>query len=216
MDPWTDRLSEYLDDELEPAERSAVEQHLASCASCRNTLEGLRDVARRAAALPYRVPAEELWPGIERRVRAIAPARRTFTFSFVQLAAAAIFLMALSGGLVWMLRGPARETVSTTNQTTSGRHRPATTLPVSLADETYDQAVTDLQRALQQGHSRLDPNTIRIIEQNLQTIDAAIAQAQRALEADPSSTYLNGHLADARRRKLALLRSVSMMADPEG
>jgi anti-sigma factor RsiW len=216
VDPWTDRLSEYLDDDLDPAERVAAERHLASCESCRTCLEELRHVAHRAATLPDRAPADDLWPGIERRVRSIAPLRRTFTFSFAQLAAAALLLVALSGGAVWILRGPAGETVTTADQTTSGRHRPATTLPVSLADETYDRAVTDLQQALEQGRSRLDPNTVRIIEQNLQTIDAAIAQAQHALEADPSNAYLNGHLADARRRKLALLQSVSMMADPEG
>jgi hypothetical protein len=102
------------------------------------------------------------------------------------------------------------------DEASSPRPRPATTLPVSLADETYDQAVADLQRALDSGRSRLDPNTVKIVEKNLQVIDAAIAQAQRALETDPSNTYLNSHLADARRRKLALLKSVSIMTDPEG
>jgi tetratricopeptide (TPR) repeat protein len=89
-------------------------------------------------------------------------------------------------------------------------------LPVSLADATYDKAVTDLQQALAQDRSRLDPNTVQIIEKNLRTVDEAIAQAQRALEADPSNTYLNSHLADARRRKLALLRAVNLVANPEG
>lgn len=216
MDRWTDRLSDYLDDELAPGERAALEQHLASCDRCRDTLDGLREVVRQAARLSPRVPTEDLWPGIEQRVRAIAPVRRTFTFSFLQLAAAAVCLVALSGGLVWVLIGPVRGVPASVDQTTSGSRSPATTLPVSLADDTYDKAVTDLQHALEQGRSRLDPNTVRIIEQNLQTIDAAIAQAQRALESDPSNAYLNGHLADARRRKLALLRSASMMTDPEG
>ena len=31
-DVWTDRLSEYLDDELPPGERAALEGHLAQCA----------------------------------------------------------------------------------------------------------------------------------------------------------------------------------------
>lgn len=216
MDPWTDRLSEYLDDDLEPPERSAIEQHLAQCGSCRETLEGLRRVTARAATLPVRVPSSDLWPGIERRVRTIRPGRRTVTFSVTQLAAAAVVLMALSGGLVWMLRNPAGDTASVTGQTTSGQHRPATTLPLSLADATYDKAVTDLQQALVQDRSRLDPNTVQIIEKNLRTVDEAIAQAQRALEADPSNTYLNSHLADARRRKLALLRAVNLVANPEG
>lgn len=218
MDPWTDRLSDYLDDELELAERSALEQHLATCEACRDTLAALQRVIARASQLPPLVPTSDLWPGIEQRVCAIRPVRRTVTFSFGQLAAAAILLVAVSAGLAWvLLRGPSSTPSSTVPETASfSRPRPSTALPVSFADETYDRAVADLERALEDGRARLDPNTVRIIEKNLQTIDAAIAQAQRALEADPSNTYLNGHLASARQRKLALLRSVSRMTDPEG
>ena len=35
-------LNEYLDDELDAAERTAVESHLAQCANCRETLDDLR------------------------------------------------------------------------------------------------------------------------------------------------------------------------------
>ena len=34
-DPWIDRLSEYVDDELEPSERLQLEQHLLDCPRCR-------------------------------------------------------------------------------------------------------------------------------------------------------------------------------------
>jgi anti-sigma factor RsiW len=217
VDPWTDRLSEYLDGELEPAEVAAIEQHLAACENCRRTMSELRGVIARAASATPVMPAADLWPGVERRVRAIRPSRRTVTFSLPQLAAAALLLVALSGGLIWVLRGPGERTgAATGGPAVASRERPATTLPVSLADRTYDQAVADLQRAIEHERERLDPNTVAIVEKNLQVIDAAIAQAQRALEADPSNTYLNGHLADARRRKLALLRSVRLMTDPEG
>jgi hypothetical protein len=218
VDPWTDRLSEYIDDELTDGERGALEQHLSSCHGCRVALAELRAVVNRASTLPPRVPAQDLWPGVLTRIRTVRPVQRRISLSFTQLAAAAVVLMALSGGLVWMLRQPAAierpqsgtEAVDRTDRT------PATALPVSFADETYAKAVADLQQALEQGRDRLDPDTVRIVQQNLAAIDAAIAQAQSALESDPSNTYLNGHLVDARRRKLALLRSVSALADPEG
>jgi anti-sigma factor RsiW len=218
VDPWTDRLSEYLDDELTAPERAELERHLAACEECRATLEALRAVVARAASLQARTPDADLWPGIEHRVSQLRPARRTFTFSLPQLAAAALVLIALSGGLVWMLRQPVPSAVPGRNDTSAARGRtPDTTLPVRFADETYDRAVTDLQRALDRDRARLDPKTVAVIEKNLAAIDAAIDQAQRALQADPSNTYLNGHLADARRRKLAWLRSVSGLAiDPEG
>src|SRR5437867_8055233 len=63
-DQWTDRLSEYLDDELSSAEVTALEAHLGACASCRATLDELRRVVARARALDDRPPATDLWPGI--------------------------------------------------------------------------------------------------------------------------------------------------------
>jgi len=45
-----------------------------------------------------------------------------------------------------------------------------------------------------------------VVEEKLQLIDRAILEAERALAADPANTYLTGHLADTRMRKLDLLR----------
>jgi hypothetical protein len=71
--------------------------------------------------------------------------------------------------------------------------------------------VADLERVLAGGRGQLDTTTIRVIEQNLAAIDQAIAQAQRALEADPANLYLNTHLAETMRRKLELLRQAATL-----
>ena len=84
---------------------------------------------------------------------------------------------------------------------------------VSLADDQYDAAVADLEKALKLGRGKLDTATIAIVEQNLQTIDQAIAQAREALSADPANSYLTGHLVEARRRKLDLLRRATALTD---
>ena len=44
-DQWNDRLSEYLDDELTPGERAALESHLATCRDCAVTLDDLVELA---------------------------------------------------------------------------------------------------------------------------------------------------------------------------
>lgn len=211
-DRWTDRLSDYLDDELAPAERAALEQHLASCGVCTATLAELRDVVARAASLPARPPATDLWGGIEPRLdpmqSVVTPfeprARRRVSFTLPQLVAAGLALMVMSGGAVWILRngGPATDLppVAATGDPGSAL------LPVSTADPRYDEAIADLEQALAAGRSQLDPGTIRILESNLQAIDDAIEQSRRALAADPANVYLHSHLADARQRKLALLR----------
>ena len=55
-----------------------------------------------------------------------------------------------------------------------------------------------------------------MIERNLKTIDLAIQEARMALNDDPANAYLNSHLADARRRKLDLLRQATTLASAGG
>ena len=58
--------------------------------------------------------------------------------------------------------------------------------------------------------------TVKILESNLAAIDKAIDQSRQALAADPANVYLNNHLADARQRKLALLRRATAIVGPKG
>jgi tetratricopeptide (TPR) repeat protein len=227
-DAFTNRLSDYLDDEdLDPSERAAIEGHLAGCAGCRRTLAELRDVTIRARALEDAPPAADLWPGVASRLsrpdRVVPfPSRppRLFSFTLSQLVAAGLALMVLSGGLVWMARiGGARTDMQPVLGAPSAASQPAAAqtevTPANFADAQYDQAVADLERALDLGRGRLDPETVRILEVNLQAIDRAIEQSRRALSEDPANMYLNAHLAQYRQRKLALLRRATAIASNE-
>ena len=77
----------------------------------------------------------------------------------------------------------------------------------------YDEAIADLQQTLDAGRSKLDADTISVLEQNLLSIDRAIEQCRRALEADPANPYLSEHLVAVKKRKLALLRRATAMTD---
>src|SRR5262245_57402419 len=109
-DDWTDRLSEYLDDELSGHDRAALEAHLATCEACRTTLEELRAVMTRAASLQAVAPAADLWPGVAARLGARTSTvtlfrdrlARRVSFTWPQLVAAGLALMVLSGGAVWL------------------------------------------------------------------------------------------------------------------
>jgi hypothetical protein len=223
-DSFTDRLSEYLDDELSSPERAAVDAHLTQCAACRSTLEDLRGVVSEAALLRDARPARDLWSGIAARIapdgqpRArVSPFRRAITsrlsFTLPQLAAAGIALMVLSGGLVWMARsGDPRADIEPVNAQSDSHSQTPIITPVNFADQRYDEAVADLERMLEAGPTKLDPETVRVLQENLGAIDRAIDQCRRALATDPANVYLNMHLADARQRKLALLRRATMLA----
>jgi hypothetical protein len=213
-DQWTDRLSEYLDGELDPAEHAALAAHLDRCAECAATLADLRRVVSRAQALESRGPSADLWPGIARRIGA-APAvgsGRRIAFSLPQLLAAGIALMVLSGGSVWLLHpgaspgGPAMAAVPA-----PGGSVVATASWQRRAAPGYDAAVADLERVLAEGRGRLDTATVRVLEQNIQVIDRAIDQARRAVAADTANAYLNSHLAETMRQKLDLLRQAASL-----
>ncbi len=226
---WTDKLSEYLDGELADAERYAVESHLAGCPTCAAVLEDLKRVVARAQALDSRPPRADLWGGIADRIDTGRPAvvtefrpriRRTFAFTLPQLAAAAALMMAVSGGIVWAVFGrtgvrdgrapnPAAQTAAAPPTTASDADPQIAT--VSFADAQYDAAVVELERAVEKGRGRLDANTIAIVQHNLEIIDQAIEQARQALAADPANSYLSGHLVEARRRKLDLLRRTAAL-----
>ena len=53
--------------------------------------------------------------------------------------------------------------------------------------------------------------TVRVLEENLAIIDRAIADARTALEQDPASRYLNGHLGRTLRRKVDLLQRAATL-----
>lgn len=215
-DKWTDRLSDYLDDELDPEERRSLEAHLAECAACRQTLAELDAVVGRGAALDDRPPAMNLWSGIATRIAGggadvvdlgVHRARRV-SLSLPQLAAAAALLVLVgAGGAVWFAGGPERAA-----GVDPAMPQPAAVTAVRAASGEYDVAVAELEAFLEQRRDRLDSSTVRIVEENLQIIDRAIAEAEAALLADPSDVYLNDHLANTMRQKVTLLRRVAELA----
>ena len=214
-DRWTERLSEYVDDELSAADRAALEVHLTACAECSAVLIDLRRVVAHAGRLEPRGSARDLWPGIAARIGA-TPQRSAkvvrLSFSLPQLAAAAILLMTLSGGTVWWLRAPASAPANTAAAPGPVRNgAPIAFNASATATQSYAAAVADLERVLAGAGDQLDTATVRVIQQNLAAIDQAIGQAQRALAADPANLYLNTHLAETMRRKLDLLRQAATL-----
>lgn len=281
-DPWTERLSEYVDGELPRHEREALQRHVGECPRCAATLAELRAVLARAQALDDPPPAEDLWPGIEAQIAAAAARRRApvplsfpdwwqrrLDLSLPQLAAAGLLLAGLTAAGMWLLmnraplrdggspgatsppiaaldRAPADATApaGTANDT---RERgpeelpvPSRSAPSRTADDAnvagaspapagdavvatyasgsprYDQAVAELEQALAAGRGRLEPRTLRVLEENLRTIDRAIADARRAVEADPANAWLREHLTATMKRKVDLLRTATMLAAEQG
>ena len=161
-----------------------------------------------------------------------------FTLTLPQAAAVAATLMVVAGASVWMVlgRGPSPATRGPAptggsmpvvaplsnptaampppaGETSSG---PANRAAVASFETRYDATVAELQRLLDEDRDRLDPRTVEVLERNLATIDRALAEARRAVEADPSSLYLRNHLASVMKRKVDILKTATLLAANQG
>lgn len=64
-----EKLGQYVDGELDDADRVAVEKHIASCPDCTATLESYQDIATKLAPVEGASVPHELWPSIESRLK---------------------------------------------------------------------------------------------------------------------------------------------------
>jgi hypothetical protein len=219
---WSGRLSELVDGELDGEDRRAAQAHLAHCPTCRTVAADLHRIAGAARDLGDIPPGRDLWPGIEGRLggagaaegrRADPVGRRAarrsgLVLSVPQLAAAAVLLVALSSLVTTAVtQGPSGRSAQVGSpqpravEIAGGRPGAA---PPALADE-----VEALTRAVREGGTRVDPETRRILEDNLAVIEGAIDDARRALVQDPANPFLEEHLERAWQRKLAYLREAA-------
>jgi len=218
---WIEQLSDYLDGELGGAEHDAVERHLAACPGCTAALNDLRSVVLRAQALPPHEPSADLWDGIAAGITPTASqriatiSRRRFSFTFGQLAAAAVLLIAVSGWIaVRFLSAPAGRVENRTETTDDTFDRlPVSNLAAARFDDPgYDAAVNDLEATLEENRAALDPATVKLVEDDLLIIDQALDEARQALVRDPANDYLAEHLVDTKRRKFDLLRHAAALS----
>ncbi len=153
--------------------------------------------------------------------------RGGLSLSWGQAAAAGVALMLLSGSLVWAaLRGGGTGAIPAGMAGGSpGTPAGAGSVPAAVADPLemrfataeeafgeYDLAVSDLRRIVAEASGRLEPETVRVLEENLATVEAALAEAREALLADPSGEMMGSLLSGTMRRRLGVLRQAVTMA----
>jgi anti-sigma factor RsiW len=223
------RLSDYLDGGLSPAGRAELERDLEADEELRTVLAELRSVKQAGETVIDVAPDTDLWPDIARRIEAdrvvdlssARSARRTFTFTVPQFAAAMIGALLMGSGALWVARSLAPDAspdavptaaMPEVEQLDAGDVRLAAAEDVRNPSVKSDLAIAALEQKLAEGQSVLDSSTVRIIEESLAKIDRAIESATVALEADPGNMWLNRHLADSKARKLRLLEKAAVLS----
>jgi anti-sigma factor RsiW len=235
-------LSELADGSLTGEARARVEAHVQACPGCRAVLADIRRIRQTARSLAKAVPPDDLWNKVRARIDAeSAPSKvvpiegrrgwfPTSHGSWSLLAAAAVLLVALSTGVVLMLRngggvslptqstqlsrqpGPTPAAVQPGAPTTASAHAAAADLVQSVemelqqADLHYEKAIAGLEQVAREGQGTLDPNTAAVLQKNLGVIDQAIRESRAALTAQPTSEMARVSLFEALRRKVDLLQ----------
>ncbi len=208
---WSDRLSEYLDGDLSPAERTACAAHLETCPVCRDTLAALAEVRAAVAGLPGIPPSGDLWSGIAERLGtsplglAHVAGPRRITASLRSLAAAAALVAVTSGSLVWFALRPSSPGGDSPADST-----PAPVIALAALDASMDPIIADLEQLLRERAASLDPAVLRGIETDLRAINQSLANIRSALAEDPSNGSLNRQLARLLRAKVDRLRDAAL------
>jgi hypothetical protein len=192
------QINDYVDASLTSADAADVAAHLAGCTDCQREAEALHRLVQRVGALPSAItPGRDLRPGIWAQAD-----RKTLWHWRYPLAAAAILLIAISSTVTILLtRNETAPTVTVVEP--SGR------VDLVRLESQYSTEVESLEHTLRERRAELSPETVRILEENLQIIDKAIQEARTALLNDPQSDMLGELLRSAYQRKLDLLKQAA-------
>lgn len=210
-------LDEHVDGTLGAARAAELAAHLQACAACRAAEMRTRRLLAAAAALPAEVaPARDLWPGIAARLGAavvpLAAARESRRRPRrATLAAAAVLLVAATAAVTARLvsRAPAPAPpagVAAVSLAAAG----GTDLAAAVAE--YGRAAQALRAALAGRRAGLPAGTLRVVDENLAVVDAAIAELTRAVAAAPGDRNLTTLLAATWARQIELLETANRLS----
>jgi anti-sigma factor ChrR (cupin superfamily) len=230
MHPSDTALNDFIDGSVGAAERVEIEQHLAGCASCRQTVDDLREILRAIGeAEPLDAPVRA-WSRLERAIRmerddVATPGARGIASRESQadrgnrprgslqalspwvpwLAAAAALVLAVAIGMRYV---PARhvDVAETGAPATGGEAALSVETELRQAEAHYENAIKGLEAIANSEQSELDPRTAATLQKNLAVIDQAISESRAAVRAQPASEPAQQSLIDGFKTKIGLLQ----------
>ena len=221
-----DRLNDYAGGYLSGADREAVERHVTQCARCREELDALRSLLAEVASLPRTVqPPEDLWDDTLAAIRSRQAAgarvhRPAFGapawWSPMRLAAAAAILIVVSGAVTTLVVRNRPQGVEPAASAAGSIVPVSATVftDIRAAEDQFEQATAVLLAALETRRTDLPPGTLAVIEENLRTVNEAIASARAALERDPGNARIGRVVTAMYRKRVDLLREAANLPKP--
>jgi anti-sigma factor ChrR (cupin superfamily) len=229
MHPSDTALNDFIDGSLGPAERSEIGQHLAACATCRQTVDDLREILRTVGELEPREAPVRAWSRLERAIRmerehatSAAPGARgaqatggdAGTAAILKgrsawiagLAAAAVLVLATTVGMRYMATRHADVAADTSAPAGAGEAAQSVETELRQAEAHYENAIKGLEAIANSEQSELDPRTAATLQKNLAVIDQAISESRAAVRAQPASEPAQQSLIDGFKTKIGLLQ----------
>lgn len=197
-------LDELLDDRAPAPVRARLEDHLASCASCRDELASALELRRLARALGGHVaPSRDLWPAIERR---LAP--RPSRIPLLALAASVLAALGLALLAALWMRPNALPEPPVAKRRSEAIERAA---ELARYEDGTLASRRELIRALERRRDRLPPQLADSIERNMEILQTATGEIRHAIEHDPSAGRFDQLLADRYQQEAKILRQLETL-----
>lgn len=211
-------LSEYLSGELSAQQALELEQHVQGCPTCKTIYTDFQHVITACQALPSLEARDEVWRLLKDRLPAapefrpsprgpvqdtISQLRQSLAF-YRRLAYGALSFAVISL-LVWGGQYSYQRQLNTTISSASTSNE---AVEIQRAEVHYQYAIKALTQVLERTQKEWDSGTRIVVEQNLKTIDASIAECEAALVREPNDFEAGTYLLAAYRKKVDFLKSV--------
>jgi anti-sigma factor RsiW len=206
-------VDDYVDGILSPAEASAMDAHLSTCAWCRALMEDVSRLRRASAALGPIEPPTRVWTAINAAVTTTQPASAASGagWEWRQMLAAAAGLVLVASSLTWL--GSALPTPSTQVETA----RTSTSTEFRVAEAAYQTAIDDLESVAGRDDAPAVPASALVaLRAGLADLDAVIVEVREELTQQPDDTWSQDSLLAALDSKVVLLQDTVALLDLAG
>jgi anti-sigma factor RsiW len=206
-------IGDYLDGTLQPDEENELQEHLQSCADCRELVKDFQGIVEEAKKMQMIEPSDKVWPAILSRLQMAKGAQvesrkrkagwlESFFFQGrakyawgTALAAVLVIVGAVFGPRFWEGNGALK-------LTDQDRY---TLAKLEEAEKHYMLAIQALNEAVASQKNGLDPQTAVVFDRNLKVIDSAIQACRNAVSKEPSSLDARMYLLGAYKEKVEFL-----------
>jgi len=203
------KISDYIDNELNSTEKQILEKHLEECPECQKLHEDFIKIKADAKGLAEFSPSGQTWfqiaAGIkEKQKKVIHPApkrQRRYNFSFNSFGwvLSAVLLLVIIVGAVTIIPKLTLPATGSQQYVVS---------KLEEAENYYQKAIDALWEAVSDQENSFDPQLFAVFQKNLNIIDESISACREAVLSRPNNLDSRNFLLAAYKEKRSLLQDM--------